>query len=463
MHFTVVWKNIVSNPYNRRMKNFYARIVVSIITIILFLLTGIFCLYKAYYFTGIGCFSLVALVFWNCFHYANQIKRDVQFFLNNAQTKDDTVEIKINHYGPPFQLFFEAYQSIADNQKHLTEENFNLQQLLQTILDKTSAGFIVVPMETTADTKVLYINRSAQALLNIPQLSSWERILELVPELRINIQKTNGGGKTFLNLSENRQISMESQIILSNQQSLLLLTLQNIKSEMDVKETDSWNKLIQVMTHEILNSLTPINTMSFILEGLAKQEHIDDEDKEDLKTASATITNRSKGLMQFVQDYRKVAELPVPTKTKILVQPFLQGITHLFHQEFERNHIQFQLVCVDENIAFWADRHQIEQAIINLLSNAIHAVKQQATPTIQLKVQHYMDFLQIVISDNGKGITAEEQAQIFIPFYTTRNDGSGIGLSVVRNIMRMHNGSVTAYSPGENQGSIFSLNFPYKY
>ncbi|WP_447639888.1 MULTISPECIES: sensor histidine kinase [Chitinophagaceae] len=445
------------------MKNFYIRTTVSIVAIILLLLLGIFCLYKAYYFTGIGSFFLAALALWRCIHFTNQIKRDIQFFLNNTRTKDDAIEIKINNYGPPFQLFFQAYQSIVHNQKQLAEENFNLQQLLLTILDKTSAGFIVVPLERTQETKILYINRAAQNLLGIPRLSNWERVLELVPELQLSTQRIADGGKTFVSISENRQVSMESQIILSDNKSLLLLTLQDIKSEMDVKETDSWNKLIHVMTHEILNSLTPINTMSFILEGLAKQERIDAEDKEDLKTASATIANRSKGLMQFVRDYRKVAELPIPAKSKILVKPFLQNIVHLFHKELEQKNIQFQFTCMDEHEVFWVDKNQIEQAVINLLSNAIHAVKNQSSPLIQLKVQHYMDSLQIVVSDNGKGITAEEQAQIFVPFFTTRSEGSGIGLSVVRNIMRMHKGTVTAQSTGENKGSIFILNFPYKY
>lgn len=445
------------------MKNFYVRFTISITAVILLLLLGTYCLYRSYYFTGIGSFLVVGTIIWNCFSYTKRIQKDIHFFLNNTQNNDDSIEIKINNYGQPFQLFFQTYKNIIESRSSLSEENHHLQQLLLTILDKTSAGIIVIPKPIETHTKIRYINRSAQNLLNIPPLNSWQRITDLVPSLKTSITEIENGGKIFLTISEDKQFSIEGQLIISNNQSLLLLTLQDIKSEMDSKETDSWNKLIQVMTHEILNSLTPINTMSFVLEGLAKQEELNEEDKEDLQIASRTISNRSKGLMQFVQDYRKVAELPIPQKIKIRILPFLENILHLFQKELQQNNIQFELSCPDDQDVFWADQNQIEQAIVNLLANAIHAVNMQTQPQIHLKVQHQMDALQILVSDNGKGITAEQQTQIFVPFYTTRNEGSGIGLSVVRNIMRMHNGTVNVQSQGENQGSTFILNFPYKY
>jgi two-component system, NtrC family, nitrogen regulation sensor histidine kinase NtrY len=445
------------------MKNFYARISLSIFSISTLLILSIICLNKSYYLTAISLIIIAILVIWNIFIFNKRIEKDIQLFLQNAKSKDDSLQIATNNYGKPFQLFFQTYKTILESQHTTTEENFQLQQLLSTILDKTTTGFIVIRKSQEVYEDILYINNAAQTLLHIPQINNWQRILHKIPALKTALEKILNGGKSFLSLNNGTELSIESQPILSNNQPLLLLTIQDIQSEMDTKETDSWNKLIQVMTHEILNSLTPINTMSFILENLSKKELLDDEDKEDMLLASSTIQTRTKGLMQFVQDYRKVAALPIPQKNKIKLQPFLENIVHLFRKDVNDLNIQLDIICEEDAIVIWADQMQIEQAIVNLISNAFHAVENQINPTIQIECLHSIDAVQILVKDNGRGIILEDQPQIFVPFFTTRKEGSGIGLSVVRNIMRMHGGSITVQSEGENKGSIFTLHFPYKY
>ncbi|PZP45213.1 MAG: hypothetical protein DI598_13610 [Pseudopedobacter saltans] len=444
------------------MKNFYTKITVSIFSISILFSLAIYLFFQKYYLTAIFLISIGIIIIWNLIRYNKRIRKDILYFLQSRKN-DDGIEIATNNYGMPFQLFFQTYNSIINNQKSLSEENYQLHQLLTTILNKTTTGFIVIPKTIEDNTDVLYINESAQNLLSIPQTTNWSRITAKIPQLKETLYHLSDGGKSFFSNTEGNEISIESQLIISNNQPLTLLTLQNIKTEMDTKETDSWNKLIQVMTHEILNSLTPIQTMSFILENLSKQDNLNEEEKEDMRIASATIVSRSKGLMQFVQDYRKVAALPIPQKSKIQLKFFIENIVQLFNEQIQLTNIKLDVLSDDIGVVIWADPTQIEQVLINLITNAMHAVSAQDKPHISIQTIQQMTSTQIIVKDNGKGISAEEMPQIFVPFFTTRQDGSGIGLSVVRNIMRMHNGTVTVQSSGVNQGSTFVLNFPYKY
>lgn len=215
---------------------------------------------------------------------------------------------------------------------------------------------------------------------------------------------------------------------------------------MEANEVESWQKLIRVMGHEIMNSITPIISLSETL----GNRSVDENSNGYMQQGMQVIHRRSKGLLEFVENYRRITRIPTPVKEVVSLSAMLGGIAELFPQQY----IQFA-VPIKEDVLLRIDRVQIEQVLINLIKNAVEACSQVENPEIRIETS-VTDVVTISVSDNGPGILPQVMEQIFIPFFTTKDGGSGIGLSLCRRIMQLHGGNITANStPGE--GSCFSI------
>lgn len=238
-----------------------------------------------------------------------------------------------------------------------------------------------------------------------------------------------------------------------------LISLQNIHSELEEKEMEAWQKLIRVLTHEIMNSVTPISSLAGTVNKLLNDPGKLDDEISDIKNAVKTIQKRSEGLIHFVENYRNLTKIPKPNFETFRVSVLTDRIYNLMKNEFAGNNIKFNTSIVPDNLTLSADSELIEQVIINLLLNAKFAIKNQQNP--EISIRSYTDAgskVIIRVEDNGPGISKEIQDKIFIPFYTTKKDGSGIGLSLSRQIMRSHFGSITVVSK-EGEGTAFILRF----
>lgn len=268
-----------------------------------------------------------------------------------------------------------------------------------------------------------------------------------------------------LSILQVRRKEEYTQLILSSisfvvlGKSLTVISMRNIRSVLENKETEAWQKLIRVLTHEIMNSMTPIVSLSELLNNnnnnLSSEAPLSSEDRKEISQAVDTIYRRSSGLVRFVENYRRVTGIPTPVLEIVPISALLTNVGLLFKEKAEAVNIR----PITSHLQIIAGKELIEQVLINLVRNALDATADCSEPQIELSAGINTEgktFIQV--SDNGTGIPADVQERIFIPFFTTKPSGSGIGLSISRQIMHIHKGSLTVVSE-TGQGSRFLLTF----
>ncbi len=245
-----------------------------------------------------------------------------------------------------------------------------------------------------------------------------------------------------------------------------MISYQNVNEAIDKTESQAWQKLLSVLTHEIMNSITPISSLTSTLREILDHDmtktdnhyELQSEGAEDLREGLTTIENRSKGLIKFIDAYREYTSLPHPKIKSIRVKDLLEKVAQFMKPELKKTSIQFGYHCESEYITIQGDEEMIEQVLINLIKNAIEALESSTDPRIELNGAFRDNAVSIDVIDNGSGIIPEAIERIFIPFFTTKKTGSGIGLALSRQIMQMHNGSLTVKSEPDVK-TIFTLNF----
>ena len=236
-----------------------------------------------------------------------------------------------------------------------------------------------------------------------------------------------------------------------------IVMYQNVHDAMDETENRAWHKLLRVLTHEIMNSIAPISSIAETLHGRLEQTVYSDE-LEDVKVGVHTIKKRSEGLLKFAKSYRLINKVDKPQFAEILVVQLFENIYHLLEPSFIQKGVDVDIILKNTRAVIQADLHLIEQVIINLMLNALEAVKDVENPYISMSALEENGRVQLKISDNGEGMEADIQEQIFTPFFTTKKTGSGIGLTLSKQIMLVHNGNIFVHSERQ-KGSTFTLQF----
>jgi len=220
-------------------------------------------------------------------------------------------------------------------------------------------------------------------------------------------------------------------------------------------ENEAWQKLVRVLTHEIMNSIAPIISLSETITERAEQNKMNEDDYQTMLQSIQSIHRRSKGLLDFVENYRKLTRIPAPVIRPVPVSEIFNQIELLFTEN--KSSIHFSLAS--SNLHIHADRTLIEQVLINLIKNAVEACTDTPDGQVLVKAFRKENTVAITISDNGCGIVPEAIDKIFVPFYTTKPGGSGIGLSLCRQIINRHGGTISVASE-EERGTTFSISFP---
>lgn len=419
------------------------------------------------WFTIIGLSILLIGTLVSLYHYISQIKEDIKRFILAVKTRDGTLNFKNKATKGSFPELYESFNEIIQIHKDIQLEKDSMFQLIKTILEQVPVGVIVVK-DNKNDAKhaeIVFFNQAAANLLNIPAYKYWHRLVQHIPQFAEEIESIGRGGKKFVELKiQEKLIQLSTEIIPLNlyQTDYTIISFQNIKDEIEQKESEAWNRLIGVISHEILNSITPISSLSDTVNSMiSDKEFLSSEDLKDLKPALQTIKRRSEGLLDFVKDYRLIAELPTPVLEYHTIGEILQHIKVLMQPFASGRNIILKVEQTSSKISIPIDLKLVEQALINLVTNSIYSLEGTAHPVIDISYKLDQNKLHLEVSDNGKGIEPELLEKIFVPFFTTRKNGSGIGLTITRNIMKMHQGNLEVSSvPFER--TTFSLVFRYQ-
>jgi len=419
---------------------------------------------KNWYFTPILTFLLVIATFWNLLHNIKKRDREFKDFVESIKQRDFLHGYNTSAKGKFKKQLSDAYDIILSQFKRINIEKEAHYQFLNIVNEQTGAAIICI----TSNGDVRLINPSAKSLFIKPNIRNIRDIKNIQPVLYNIINSVTpiqnkvikiNSGNSLIDMS----ISIKEFVI--DKEYLKLIHIQNIHSELEEKEIESWQKLIRVLTHEILNSLTPVVSLTKATakllqnpSGLIKEiEHINNEDIEDVYKSIITVQERSGNLIKFIDAFKSISKLPSPQIVDINLYKVFNRMHHLLEPEFLKRNIDFTYKT-DTNY-LRADIEMFEQIIINILLNAMDALENIPIPTINLRSFIKDNRLLITVIDNGIGIDDKEQSQIFIPFFTTKRNGSGIGLSLVKQIMYLHKGSVEIQSK-VGAGSTLILSFP---
>jgi nitrogen fixation/metabolism regulation signal transduction histidine kinase len=344
-------------------------------------------------------------------------------------------------------------QAFERARQHLQEERRTQRQsadYLQTLLDTVPAALMVV----ATDGAVRMVNRAAHRLLGEPA-PRLEQLATLGPGAAHLLRALMPGAQQIVRLPDGRQLlASASQFTVPEGAAQRLLCLQRLAGDLDAVEHKAWDDMARVLAHEIMNSLTPIASLSESLDALLRAGGRNDE----VAAALEAIRRRSLGLMRFVERYRKVAELPEPVLQPLSLKSALQGVERLLAPALEQGHVGYASTVLPPDLIVQGDADLLEQALINLLRNAAEAVRGQPGARIEVVCGLETGLCFIDVADNGPGLSAAAREQIFVPFFTTKAGGSGIGLSLARRIALYHGGQVSVRSTP--QGSVFRLSLP---
>lgn len=318
------------------------------------------------------------------------------------------------------------------------------------------------------DGAVQIINSAARKLLRVGQIQNISQLNDNSPTLVEAFQKLKTGGRELINLKigdDTVQLSVFAIELTLRGEEIKLISMSNIQSELEEKEMEAWQNLVRVLTHEIMNSVTPISSLAVTVEEeLQKQlkapaPEIKKDELEDMHLSLQTISRRSAGLIRFVKEFRSLTQVPQPRLGEIALRPLLEEMAVLHKKELSDRGIALLTKTEPVELTALADKNMIEQVLINLIKNAIQAFDEQTDKRIELSAfTSDKGRPVILVKDNGPGIDPEALEKVFIPFFSTKKTGSGIGLSLSRQIMRVHEGRITVKS-NLGEGTEFLLRF----
>ena len=420
-------------------------------------------------FIGAGTLVIIALiVVFNLIHYVESTNRKVTFFLESIENSDFTAKFsRDSKYGNSFRQLNKAFNHVLDAFREVRAEKEEHLQYLNTVVQYVRVGLISFDQ----DGKVELFNNAAIKLLGTPYIRNISELETNNSRLLKILLKLKPGDTALLKRSTNQrelQLSITATELRLRGKAFKLVSMQNIQPELQQKEVEAWQNLARVLRHEIMNSITPIVSHVETLNEILNDELSWTPDKKlltlettvDITKALKTIEKRSKGLLHFVNAYRSFSEIPTPNFAFLKVHDLLERLVQLFDREIKKQEIKVQLEVKPRDLEISADHELMETVMINLFKNAIEAVGKSAKPKIELigRVNDQSHVL-IEIKDNGEGIIHEAQQKIFIPFYTTKEKGSGIGLSLSRQIIQLHHGKLSVQSDPENRKTVFTIQF----
>jgi len=433
--------------YNRFYFNLLVRLCVLLLTCLLF---AFVIMTFNRFFTPVFIGLLIIIQFFFLLKYVNKTNRELAKFLLYLKEKDTSIVFEENKIESTFGSLHTSFAKIKEDFAHIKHQEEAYHILLQNVIDHIATVFFVLENSE----KIIIKNNAANLLFtknNIIEFLDLRAIHPNLPSFIMNLKNTQQQIFKYDNTND-EPVSLMITVSMFNlgERKLSLISFQNIEFEMENMEVESWHKLTRVLAHEISNSVNPITMLVSSIGKkasnlLALDENRTEEEKKqihDIIRSSDIIETRGNGLIDFINAYKSYTKLPNPDQKKLKILPFLQNIREIFDEQLKQKDIELSIEIQESLDDVYFDPKQIEQVLINLIKNAIFALKDVKNPVIEICVFADLQHFNIEVIDNGGGVAEEITEKIFIPFYTTKEGGSGIGLSLSKNIMHMHKGQI---------------------
>lgn len=438
-------------------KNFRIKVILRVIIMLLLMWAAVTQFYQANYaLMGLLLVVLVAVVL-SFLHVINQTNRDLANFLSAVKYDDFTTNTSTVNKGEHFEELHESFNMINRKFQDIRAEKEANHQFLQTLVQHVDIGLLCVDEQG----EVVLMNHALQNLLRKSYLRNVDALKKLDERLWEVVKKMKPGDRELLKVNiQNKllQLAIQAVDIRLQGESLRLISFQDIQNELEEQELMAWQKLIRILTHEIMNSVAPISSLSATLNGMLNDKsEVEGQLLGQLKKSLAVIERRSEGLMAFTETYRTLTRIPPPNFEILDARTLIESVQTLLESNINKHKVHLETTFHAEKLQFKGDPHLLEQVLINVVKNAIEAVQKRENPIIQISAFAAPNMkIGIQVKDNGMGIPEEKIEQVFVPFYTSKEEGSGIGLSLSRQIVRMHKGSIDLQSK-EGEGTVVQI------
>lgn len=397
------------------------------------------------------------------YRFQHKTQEELKQFVESVHYRDFSRYFDVKHAPAELQTLREGFNEINTTFKVISKEKETSYQYLQKILELVDTGILSYNMETG---EIIWMNESLKKMLQLPYLktihSLEKRDVQLYKDV-ISLKPTEGKITTAHLEKGSFKILLSATAFQTDGEKFMLIAFQNINEALDETESKAWQKLLSVMTHEIMNSVAPISSLAETLKNRLEKSipHIDNKDGavHDLEIGIDTIKRRSESLLKFAETYRNLNKITNPNLKRILIRDLFESLYQLMQPTLDQKNIEMEIVLKDTALVLEADNSLVEQVLINLVVNAMEALKDKPNARILLSAS-VSDKQKILlkVSDNGPGIPEEIKENIFIPFFSTRKNGSGIGLSLCKQIMMLHKGNIQVHSI-LGEGTVFTLQF----
>ena len=402
-----------------------------------------------------GIIGLTGLIF----YFINTTNRKLTYFFSALENNDYTIRFVENEGMQSERLLNHILNRIKSIIQNTRIEIQQKERYYELILNSISSGVIALDDNGF----VLQLNRFALKLIDLEVFTHVSQLRKVSPVLAEAFKEIRPGENrrvTYTNERGSIQLLITASGITVNGKHTRLLVINDIENEMDEKEIDSWIRLIRVLAHEIMNSIAPITSLSDTLLEIHKTNpaaHTPETIRQNTINGLQVISETGKGLVSFVESYRKFTRIPQPEKEIIELNEFIQRMIILCSMEPNFSAITIQTQLTPENIRVYADPNLLGQVMLNLMKNAIQALQNRENPILRVVAEQLpTGNIRLQVIDNGPGIPSDMINEIFVPFFTTKNEGTGIGLSIARQIMRAHGGNLKVSSIPDKE-TIFTL------
>ena len=436
-------------------------LTIRVILLLASITAAAFCIVSNRYTLLIFVGLMIVLQILNFIQFINKTNTELSQFIEAVQYRDFSLQFTEKNAPVSVRQLRRAFNQINATFKQLSSEREEQYQYLQKILELVDTGILSYDQEGN----VGWINEAFKRMMNIPYLrniSSLEKRDIAVYQVITGLEN----GNSQLVKINHKQVLLAKTTFLNENIETNLIAFQNVNEAIEDTEAQAYQKLLRVMTHEIMNSVAPIASLAETMERAVarrKEEKLksgeNDDEFDDISLGISTIRKRSENLLKFADTYRQLAKISMTSFSKFYIRDLFEGVEILLENQIEQQNIEFDVIIKDFELTIEGDMVLIEQVLINLIINAIDAVQHQSSPKITISVfQNNQQQVIIEVQDNGLGMSDELMDKIFVPFFTSKPNGSGIGLSLSKQIMALHKGTITVNSI-ERQGTAFRLAF----
>ncbi len=400
-------------------------------------------------------------------HYIEKTNRELTRFLASIRYSDFSQSFSSSKEGESFKDLHTAFSDVVSEFQRARAEKEEQYRYLQILVQHVGLGILSFERDGTVD----LINHAAKRLLNVTQLNNVKALESRSAALVKALMERHSSGKELVSLEQDGEtptLAIYATEFKLRDRPITLVSMQNIADELAEQEMAAWQKLIRVLTHEIMNSVTPIASLAGTVNQLVAESEAKDAERpaglsgemfDDISTAVATIEKRSRGLLHFIDAYRNLTRIPTPKYQKFPVADLIERVKTLMADRLSGSAITMRTAVEPDDLELVADPELIEQVLINLVLNAIQAVEEADRKEIEVATRiDDRTHVLITVSDSAASLSDDLKDKIFTPFFTTRKGGSGIGLSLSRQIMRLHKGNITARTI-PNEKTIITLRF----